>query len=409
MHPDAATGKPTLLVVTSTFPRWENDTIPPFVYELSRRLTSVFEVHVLAPAYPAAKTRELMGPVHVHRFHYFFKRYETLAGGDGILPALRKNKAFFLLIPFFIIGEYIALRRLVRSIRPTVIHAHWILPQGLTAWLLHCTHATDYIVTCHGADIFALQGCLLRWLKRTILKRAKTITAVSRAVKNEINRALCPDLSVEIMPMGVDGSLFNPGRRDEALRERYNITGPFLLFVGRLAEKKGVGYLIAAMPKILDRHPNTTLMITGAGPLLSALRHQAEELSVSNHIIFTGAVPNRELPAYYATADIFIGPSISASDGDTEGFGLTFVEAGMSGAWLIGSDVGGVSDIIQPGINGTLITEKDAHAIADAVTARLSLHTAHARHAAIDSFQHFDWEIVAERYAGILGAPHEIV
>ncbi|MEJ2331604.1 MAG: glycosyltransferase, partial [Desulfobulbaceae bacterium] len=89
----------------------------------------------------------------------------------------------------------------------------------------------------------------------------------------------------------------------------------------------------------------------------------SQNLSISNNVIFTGAIPNNELPAYFATADIFIGPSIKAEGGDTEGFGLTFVEATMSGCIVVGTDVGGIPDIIQEGETGFLVQERDSKAI----------------------------------------------
>ena len=84
--------KKKLLVMTSTFPRWKNDTNPPFVYELSKRLVDDFEVTILAPSFPGAKKDEVMDKMTVHRFRYFFSKFEKLAGSGGILPTLKKKK-----------------------------------------------------------------------------------------------------------------------------------------------------------------------------------------------------------------------------------------------------------------------------------------------------------------------------
>ena len=73
-----------ILVMASTFPRWANDVNPVFVYELSKRLTSEFDVSVLAPSFPGSKSFEVMDNMKVHRFRYFFKRFEKLAGSGGI-------------------------------------------------------------------------------------------------------------------------------------------------------------------------------------------------------------------------------------------------------------------------------------------------------------------------------------
>ena len=94
------------LIVTSTFPRWKNDTDPPFVFELAKRLTNDFTVTVLTPNYTGALSYENIEGITVHRFRYFLKNFEKLAGSEGILPTLKRNRLFYLLVPFFILAEF---------------------------------------------------------------------------------------------------------------------------------------------------------------------------------------------------------------------------------------------------------------------------------------------------------------
>jgi len=163
--------KRKVLVMASTFPRWKDDTIPPFVYELSKRLTDEFDISVLTPAYPNATDFEVMENMKVHRFHYFFKKYEKLAGSGGILPTIKKNKWFYFQVPFFLLGEFIALRKLIKETNPDIIHAHWILPQGMIAYLNYkiSRKKTEYVVTTWGADMFVfkksnISSKFLRWI-----------------------------------------------------------------------------------------------------------------------------------------------------------------------------------------------------------------------------------------------------
>ena len=390
--------KKKLLVLASTFPRWRDDTNPPFVYELSKRLTNDFDVHVLAPAFPGAKDFEIMDDMKVHRFHYFLKKYEKLAGSGGILPILKKNKLFFIQVPFFIAGEFFALRKLVKKIHPDIIHAHWIIPQGFVAALNKKISGTEYVVTSHGGDIFGLQGYFLKQIKKFTLMNAKKITVVSTAIKNEVHNKIDSNLNVEVIPMGVDSNLFNQNKKDDSIRKKYEIHGLFLLFVGRLAEKKGVRYLIEAMPEIIKKIPNAKLMIIGGGELEEELKLLTKRLSLQNNIIFTGPIPNKDLPKYYATADIFIGPSIIAKGGDTEGFGLTFVEAGMSGCWLIGTNVGGISDIIKNGDNGFVTKEKDSKNLSSNI-----INSFNSKNKSLEYFKrNFDWNQINEKYIEVL-------
>ncbi|MCB1809189.1 MAG: glycosyltransferase, partial [Candidatus Competibacteraceae bacterium] len=153
--------KPRLLVLTSTFPRWLDDSEPPFVFELSRRLTGSFDVTVLAPRAPGSQRKESMAGLHVIRFPYFIPRWENLAAhGGGILNRLKANKLNYLLIPFFIAGQIWALTQLLRRESFDIIHAHWIIPQGLVAILGHYLASQNIPIVCtsHGGDLYALRN-----------------------------------------------------------------------------------------------------------------------------------------------------------------------------------------------------------------------------------------------------------
>ncbi len=356
-------GSKKIIVLTSTFPRWKDDTDPPFVYELSRRLALDLDVHVLAPNYPGALGSEILDGLTVYRFRYFIKRFEKLAGSSGILPTIRKNKLYLLLVPFFVAAEFFALWKLVRQIKPDIIHAHWLVPQGFVAAMVKKITGTPYVVTAHGGDVFGLQGGLFGLFKRFSLKNADKITVVSSVLKEVVTRTSSSIVEPVILPMGVDSSKFALAEDDD-IRKKYGATGPLLLFVGRLTEKKGVRFLLEAMPEVINKAPAVKLMIVGSGEEEEDLKRLSASLELEGNVVFTGSIANRDLPRFYGAADIFIGPSIHARDGDTEGFGLTFVEAGMSGCILIGSRVGGIPDIIKDGKTGFLVEEKNPAAIA---------------------------------------------
>jgi glycosyltransferase involved in cell wall biosynthesis len=398
-------GKKNLLIVTSTFPRWKNDTDPPFVFELAKRLTDAFNITVLAPNYPGALAEEAIEGLRVYRFRYFLKKFEILAGSEGILPTLKKNRLFYLLVPFFILAEFIALLKLIRKTKPAIIHAHWILPQGFVSALAHKITGVPFVVTTHGGDIYGLQGKFASALKGYAVRNATTVTVVSKDIQNTIKHNFGDAIHTIVIPMGVDSTLFHPDKKDPRIQEQFDIKGPFLLYVGRLSEKKGVAYLLEAIPEIINQHPDAKLLVVGTGEEKQKLLKLSQNLSISNNVIFTGAIPNNELPAYFATADIFIGPSIKAEGGDTEGFGLTFVEATMSGCIVVGTDVGGIPDIIQEGETGFLVQEKNPKALANALCNilkqldTLSYITSAARQKMISQF---DWQVIAEKYREIL-------
>ena len=147
-----------------------------------------------------------------------------------------------------------------------------------------------------------------------------------------------------------------------------------LLFVGRLAEKKGVAYLIAAMESILVDFPKCKLIIVGDGPEKAVLLQQSQQLGISGSIIFAGSVPNSSLPSFYKAADVFVLPSIVDSTGDTEGLGVVLLEAIAAGTPVVASNVGGIPDIIINGRTGLLVPQKKPYEIARAVSSLLRGH-----------------------------------
>lgn len=399
--------KPKLLVLTSTYPRWKDDTDPPFVYELSKRLISYFDVTVLAPHYPGAKTFEEINGLKIYRYRYFFGGFEKLAGSTGILPTLKQNKLYWLLVPFFIVSQFFALLSLSRKLRPDIIHAHWVIPQGLISSLAAMFTKVPFVVTAHGADVFGLRSSLMKIVKLFALKRAKSVTVVSSELKTAIERNLGLFNHVQVIAMGVDSKHFTPSKRDSSIKNKICMEGEALIFVGRLSEKKGVSYLIEAMPLVLDEFPNAKLLIIGKGELGGELQARVNSLRLEQSIIFLGAVPNKELHSYYSASDIFIGPSIVSVSGDTEGLGLTFVEAAMSGCLLIGTDVGGIGDIILNNETGFLVPEKDSQAL----SAKIIYCLRHLKEmgeikkkACSRCIQKYDWEKVSKRYADLFSS-----
>ena len=381
--------KKKLLVFASTFPRWKDDTNPPFVYELSKRLTSDFDVFVLAPHYKGAKRFEIMDNMKVYRFKYFIEKYEKLAGSGGILPTLKKNKLFYLQVPFFLTAEYFSLKKLIKKIKPDIIHAHWIIPQGFITALVKKTsrNKVEYVVTSHGSDLMGIKN--LSSIKKFVMKNSKYVTVVSSALKNEVKK-IDENIKVEVIPMGVDTKLFNPNKKDNSIKKKYNIQGTFLLFVGRLAPEKGIDLLIEAMPEVIKKYPKTKLMIIGDGTLKNQIQKRVNELKIKENIIFMGWVNNKDLPKYYATADVFVCPS------RREGFGLTFVEAGMSGCFLIGTNTGGIKDIIKDKENGLVIERNSSKEISRAILYYDDKQKINS------DYDNFSWNHISKRYLEVM-------
>ena len=212
------------------------------------------------------------------------------------------------------------------------------------------------LMTSHGGDLFSLRAPLFQAMKRFALARAQAASVVSQAMVAPL-RALAADLPLSVSPMGVDlQNRFVPFPLERARDE--------LLFVGRLVEKKGLAYLIDALPTVLARHPRVTLTIIGHGPELPARESQVAALGLQQHVRFMGPVSQSALPAYYQRATTLVAPFIEARDGDQEGLGLVTVEALGCGCPVVITDVPAVRDAFPSGPPRYLAKQRSADALA---------------------------------------------
>lgn len=358
-----------ILVTTTNFPRWKNDTEPGFfVYFLSKTLAERgYKVSIFAPHFLGAEMYEKMDSLDVFRFIYFYPiKLQKLCYDGGILSNLKRSFFIRFEIPFFFFFDLIGTIKLVKRKKINVIHAHWIIPQGLIAFVIKKLYNIPYIVTAHAGDIFPLKNRFLRLLSKFVLMNCDYCTVNSNATKDVVLEVYNVK-NIKVIPMGVDLNSFDKSRRDNSLRRKLDIDGEFILSVGRLADKKGVKYLIRAMPLVLKSFLRAKLIIVGDGPERGNLEKLTDELDLRDNIKFIGRIPNKNLPKYYATADVFVGPSIVTKSGDTEGLGVVFLEAIASGIPVIGSNVGGIPDIIKNKKTGILVEQKNSLQIARAI------------------------------------------
>jgi glycosyltransferase involved in cell wall biosynthesis len=392
--------RPSLLVLTSTFPKSINDSTPPFVFQLCSHLLPHFDVTVLTPAVSKAPEAETLQGVKVQRFHYFWPRpLERLADG-AILENLSRSPWLYLQAPFLVLFELIAALRLARATRPDVIHAHWFVPQGIVAVLVSRILKIPVVVTAHGGDVYGLRGRLSDALRKALASRCEAITVVSRDMATKVpqvtsHRGEPP----KVMPMGVDTQRFS------ARRERGRDSDQIILFVGRLAEKKGVEYLIRAFPDVLVQHPDARLVLVGDGPCRGELETLSSQLGLANRVRFAGAQPPAELPRFYGDSRMFLAPSVVAMSGDTEGLPVVLPEAMAAGCPAIGTSVGGIPDIVVSGRTGLVVEPRSPEALAAAINQLLDSPTEAQRMGALARRwvrRKFDWRQVAKRYADVL-------
>lgn len=373
--------KPRLVVLGSTFPKTQGDGTPSFVLDLALEQAKEFDVTVLTPMVPGAKESETIDTVQVRRYKYF--PAHALADG-AILDNLKAKPALLLQVPFLFLGLYRALKQELKT--PAVIHAHWVIPQGLVAALFAKKH--KLLVTTHGGDIYALNNPLLLKLKTWVLKKANAITTVNGESRDKLVSMGIDPGKISVLPMGVDTS---QAAKAAGLREQGK-----LVVVGRLVEKKGIQVLIEALRPLTGYR----LDIVGDGPWLDRLKEQAKGLNIN----FVGKRSKADVLKAFGSAEIVLVPSITAQDGDQEGLPVTLLEAAATGAYVIASDLPGINEVIIDGKTGALIRQGDVAALRDAIELGLAdqeLRVSNGKALAL-AVQRFDHSQVGQSYNQLL-------
>jgi colanic acid/amylovoran biosynthesis glycosyltransferase len=253
--------------------------------------------------------------------------------------------------------------RSVRRVNACLLHAHFAL-DATSALALHQALGIPLIVTLHGYDVttsdeaFQLTPRGRRYMRRrpTLWSQASRFLCVSEAVRRSALLGGFPEEKLQVHYIGIDCSKFQPvlpSQRQEDL----------VLFVGRLVEKKGCAYLLQALSRVRKRLPLVRLVIIGDGPMRESLEQLARELSLD--VTFLGFQPSRVVREWMGKARVLCNPSVSAENGDSEGFGMVLVEAQATGLPVVSSLHGGIPEAISDGNTGLLAPERDVAALAE--------------------------------------------
>ena len=260
-------------------------------------------------------------------------------------------------LAFKLFGLSPSLYRRIRQLQPDLIHAHFGT-DGALMLPLATSLSIPLIVTFHGYDAtikddYAKRSFYLhrKYLKHrdTLKREASLFIAVSQFINNKMIETGYPVEKIKVHYIGIDVDGFTADYR--AQRE------PLVLFVGRLAEKKGCQYLIRAMAEVQAVMPQVRLVIIGDGHHRPYLEKLGKELL--RNYEFLGVQPSESVKGWLNRAKIFGGPSISADSGDAEGFGIVFAEAQAMGVPVVSFASGGIHEAVSHGETGFLAPEHD--------------------------------------------------
>ncbi|MBP5406814.1 glycosyltransferase family 4 protein [bacterium] len=379
-----------IVSITTAFPRSDSDVLIPWIIRLITLLKEKgVETDVFTSSYCGRKS-EISRNINVFRFRYFFRKWEKLSHDMSVPEKLKGNKLYFLVLPFFMIFGMISACFYAKKNDFDIIHVHFPFPLALFGMVMKSVSKKPLVMTCHGSEVnMAKKNPVFRKIFNFMLKYADFITVNSTFMKNEVEKII-RNKNVGIIPMGA--GIGEIAAKETVKKEQKTKTK--ILFVGRLIEVKGVKYLIDAV-KLLDPE-KFELHIAGDGPEREKLEKTAPE-----NVIFHGYQTGKNLEELYRNADVFVLPSIVDNAGYTEGLGTVLLEAANFSIPLIGTDVGGIPDIIIDGKTGLLVPQKDPDALCRAIKT-LAENRALCGKLTENAHKHvkdnFSWEVITEKF-----------
>ncbi len=262
------------------------------------------------------------------------------------------------------------------------------------------------IAYIHGEEITTrIPDWTLANRRKHYLGISDSVVAVSTFTSDVLVNQIGVDRrKVHLIFNGVDLEKFSPQPKDRDLVSHYGLSGRrVLLSVGRLVERKGLDRALQALPRVLQSIPDVHYLIVGDGPYRPDLERIAGDAGISEHVTFAGEVTDEEIAKHYALCDIFLLPNRETADGDTEGFGLVFLEANACGKPVIAGRAGGATDAVQDGYNGLTVDGEDVTAIAGAILRLLEDPElcARLRTGGLEKARNSDWRSRAEQFQAL--------
>jgi len=347
-----------LAATNNLFPDPEATGSGRYNYEVGRRLADRgHRVSVVTRRRGDAPERETVAGMDVHRYGASIPRLPAT-----LRDIRRRVEAIEAEAPVDAVGFHGALSSLGvdRAVSPAV-------PRTYT---VHGLWSVEYDIRASDAPLAAPWHRFNRWLRHRVeartLSRSDRVVVLSEYMRDRVEHHHDATPPCAVIPGGADATRFTPAA---ATADRFPTAGPNFLTVRRLTPRMGIETLLDAFAAVVEDAPDAHLYVGGDGPLRESLADRTERLGIASSVTFLGYVPEADLPATYASADVFVLPTL-----ELEGFGLVTLEALASGTPVVGTRAGATPEILgglddDPGIPAPLLVPPGD---ADALAARLS-------------------------------------
>ncbi|MHB1247240.1 MAG: glycosyltransferase [Sulfuriferula sp.] len=376
---------PRYLVLTELFLPTKGGTAVWFS-EVYRRLSGK-ETHIVTADVPGAAEVDASHPNTVHRIN--MRRVAWL-----------RPESLGMYVNLFATSLWLALTH-----RFDAIHAGRALPEGLTAWAVARLTFHPVVIYAHGEELTTWGSGGKYKAMRFALRHADCVIANSEFTRDELLKMDVTPARITLIYPGVDVARFRPGLACGDLRQSVGMgaAGKLILSVGRLSRRKGFDQVIKSLPALVNAGLDVQYVLIGIGEDQDYLLDLAREHGMTGRVHLIGHVSADDLPRWYNACDVFAMPNREIN-GDTEGFGMVFIEAAACGKPAIAGLAGGTGAAVLDGVTGLRVDGTQVGAVENALS-RLVLendwsidmgHQGLARVAA-----EFSWEVVVQKTVAI--------
>ena len=293
----------------------------------------------------------------------------------------------------------VRMHEVVRDHELNVLHCHYALPHATSAWIAREMLRREgrdvaLVTTLHGTDITIVgQDPSFHSITKFSIEKSDRLTAVSDYLREETWSAFgCAGCGIEVIPNFIDPAVYDRAKYDGSLRAQFDGDRKVLMHISNFRPVKRVRDVVKVYAAVNKAVPSVLVMV-GDGPERHEAEHEAKQLGVGENVHFLGKI--EQVAPLLSSADLFLLPT------DKESFGLSALEALACGTPVIGTNAGGLPEVVRSGETGELRTVGDVGGMADAAVELLRTPAkwgAMSRHGAADARARFSMDDIVGRY-----------